>query len=57
MTRFAISTCGVLAEVATIDSASPTPAIVLGVVGVVVAMCVWWSEIRPVVDHLVGLDL
>ena len=57
MTRFTISTCGVLAEVAALDSASPPLTLVLGVVGVAVAVCVWWSEIRPVVDHLIGLDL
>jgi len=57
MTRFTMSTCSVLAEVAAFDAAATPVAIGVGVLGLMFGAAIWWTELRQLADRLVGLDL
>jgi hypothetical protein len=56
MARLMVSTCGVLAEVAVLDTlAAPGALIATGVV-LGTAVVTWWSTAQPVIDRMIGID-
>ena len=56
MFRLVSSTCGVLVEFATIDSSVSFWGTGLAGGTLLLATIVWWAELRPLVDHLVGAE-
>ena len=57
MTRFMVSTCGVFAEVATLDAVAPAWMLVATGVTVGLAVLSWCTAAVPVLDRLAGLDI
>lgn len=59
MTRFLLSTCGVLTEAATLHQLETmtTTAVLVSAAGVVLAVGMWWKDLQPQVDRWIGLDL
>lgn len=57
MGRFFASTCGVAVEVATLDAGAPVWVVGMTAAGLLGAMTLWWLDLNPLVDRLVGLDL
>lgn len=57
MFRFTLSTCGILTHAATMDATGPVIAVILGTAGLALAAAAWWSDLRPIVDRMIGLDL
>jgi hypothetical protein len=56
MTRFVVSTCGVFAEVAAVETTAPAWSLMVAGMTLGLAVLIWWSSSAPVVDRVVGLD-
>lgn len=54
MSRFIASSCGVLAEVATIDSTISVWGFSAAVGGMVLAIILWWSAVSTLIEQIVG---
>ena len=54
MTRFMVSTCGVVAEIATMDTVAPAWMLVATGVTIGLAVVNWWTASTPVVDRIIG---
>jgi hypothetical protein len=55
MARFVVSTCGVLAEAAALESLASTWMLIVVGATLGAAVLTWWSAARPVVDRIVGV--
>lgn len=56
MTRFVVSTCGVITEVAAMDALAPGWMLVATGATLGVAVVAWWSAAGPVIDRIIGID-
>jgi hypothetical protein len=56
MARLMVSTCGVLAEVAVVDTLAPAEVLIATGVLLGVTVLTWWSAAQPVIDRMVGMN-
>jgi hypothetical protein len=56
MARLMVSTCGVLAEVAVVDTLAGPGVLVATGAMLGAAVLTWWSAAQPVIDRMIGID-
>lgn len=56
MARLMVSTCGVLAEVALVDTLAPAGVLIASGALLGTAVLTWWSTAQPVIDRMIGMD-
>lgn len=56
MARFVVSTCGVLTEVAALNSPASDWVLIVTGATLGVAVLAWWSAAASVIDRIVGVD-
>lgn len=56
MARLMISTCGVLAEVAVVDTLAPAGVLIASGVLLGATVLTWWSAAQPVIDRMIGIN-
>ena len=56
MTRFILSTCGLIVDLAAFETAAPTYVVGLAFVGLAVTAIAFWGDLNRFAGQIIGLD-